>query len=121
VTSISTNIPGHASWLMVSSVCAGIGVEPKVSWRHLPKSGLIADVGHVGDHLDDIAEGRAVLFQRALDLVEGVFALGGEIALVKDVAALPFSSSAPTPARKIILPGPVTVTASEKRPLVHSL
>src|SRR5674476_922141 len=29
-------------------------------------------------------------------------------------------SSEPTPARKIILPGPVTVTASENRPLVQS-
>jgi tripartite-type tricarboxylate transporter receptor subunit TctC len=39
VASISTSMPGHASWLMVSSVWAGIGVAPKVSWRHLPKSG----------------------------------------------------------------------------------
>jgi hypothetical protein len=38
VTSISTIMPGHASWLIVSSVCAGIGVVPKVSVRHLPKS-----------------------------------------------------------------------------------
>src|SRR5262245_50034546 len=49
---------------------------------------LISDVGHVADHLDDVAERRAVLVERALNLVERVFALGGKIALVENVAGL---------------------------------
>src|SRR4051812_28447115 len=47
---------------------------------------LIPDISHVGDHLHDVAECRSILFKRALDLVESVFALGGEIALVKNVS-----------------------------------
>ncbi len=39
VASISTSMPGRASWLMVSSVCAGIGVVAEGFRRHLPKSG----------------------------------------------------------------------------------
>ena len=39
VTSTSTIMPGHANWLIVSSVWAGIGVVPNTSDRHLPKSG----------------------------------------------------------------------------------
>ena len=36
VTSISTIIPGQASWLIVSSVWAGSGLLPNASTRHLP-------------------------------------------------------------------------------------
>src|SRR5215510_14052350 len=36
VTSISTIMPGQASWLIVSSVWAGRGWLPKASTRHLP-------------------------------------------------------------------------------------
>ena len=71
--------------------------------------------------LYNIAQHGPVLFESALDLIESVFALRSEIALMQNVAALPVFVFGPTPARKIIFPGPVTVTASENRPLVHSL
>ncbi len=47
--------------------------------------GLVAHVGHIGDHLRDVGERGAVLLERALDLVESVFALRGEVALVEDI------------------------------------
>ena len=49
---------------------------------------LVAHVGHVGPHLSDVAERGAVLVEEALDLVEGVFALRCEIALVQNIARL---------------------------------
>jgi hypothetical protein len=36
VTSTSTIMPGQASWTILSSVCAGGGVAPNTSARHLP-------------------------------------------------------------------------------------
>src|SRR5665647_492900 len=54
----------------------------------LTEIGLIPDVGHISDHLHDIAKCGPVLFERTLDLVESVLALRREVALVKNVSAL---------------------------------
>jgi len=60
----STSIPGHASWLTVSAKWGRHRRRPKVSWRHFAEVLLIADVGHVGDHLDYFAEAPAPLRSR---------------------------------------------------------
>ena len=64
--------------------------QERVSWHRcrpervlpaLTEIGLISDVGHISDHLHDIAKCGPVLFERALDLVECVLALRCEVAL----------------------------------------
>src|SRR6266851_2895122 len=52
---------------------------------------IVQKESHVGDeyrHLDDILERRAVQRQELLDLVEGVLALGVEVAGMQDLAIL---------------------------------
>jgi hypothetical protein len=54
----------------------------------LTEIGLIPDVSHISDHLRYIAKCGPVLFKRTLDLIESVFALRREVALVENVSAL---------------------------------
>src|SRR5262245_61651167 len=58
--------------------------------EHLAAAGgverLGADVGEIGDDLHRVGERRAVLLERPLDLVIGIFALTDEVVLVPDDA-----------------------------------
>ena len=67
---------------------SGHRCRPKSVLPTLAKIGLIPNVGHVSYHLHDVAKRCPVLFKRTFDLVEGVFALRCEVALVENVSAL---------------------------------
>src|SRR5262249_20418961 len=75
----------------------------------LPCQLLMARVDDIGHLFDNVGHGGSIAGKDFLELAVGVPALRGKVAWVTE----------PIPARKIILAGPLTVTASEKRLLVQ--
>src|SRR6185437_3066519 len=86
-----------------------------------PEVRLVSHVSDIAHHLHDIAKSSPFFWSVRFILSKAYLHCAVKSPLWRISPPFPFSFSAPTPARKIILAGPVTVTASEKRPFVQSL